>query len=239
MNENRFAALRALLDCLMNESRSAELTQSLGSVSGPLPAILENILRRDDLPSLPESARLLLSMIPELYRMCASEQMGPHPQLNTLQKAGEYAHLQFVNLQYECICLMCLDKDFCLTECRMSGTGGLRDVRFYPRRLFQEAVSHGARAVILCHNHPSDWAFFSEDDISSTRELINLFSQANLPLLDHLLVAGGRVNSMRSRAFIPDAEWMRCGSGMPTLAQWRRDVRTLSQEHFINTTLNR
>ena len=91
MNENRFAALRALLDCLMNESRSAELMQSLGSVSGPLPAILENILRRDDLPSLPENARLLLSMIPELYRMCASEQMGPHPQLNTLQKAGEYA----------------------------------------------------------------------------------------------------------------------------------------------------
>lgn len=224
MHNGEFEALRALLDCMMSRERADELAETLKSVFGTMTAVVENIGGQGSLSSLTEHDRMLLSMIPQLYQKRSLEALGEHPLLDTLGKAGAYSLARYVNEQYECVRLFCLDGEYRLKECRDSATGGLREVNFYPRRLLQDALACEARALILCHNHPSDWEFFSEADINATRELLIMCARIDLPLLDHLLVAGGKINSMRSRAFLQDVLWMDCSSRMIPLARWRSEL---------------
>ncbi len=85
----------------------------------------------------------------------------------------------------------------------------------------QEALSCGAQAVILCHNHLSGWCFFSEADQNATKEFLKLCTHIQMPLLDHLLAADDQISSMRSKAHIPESDWRAASPLMPPLSRWR------------------
>ncbi len=235
-NDPARVLLERLLSCVISPAHAGDLTDSLLNAYGTLPAVLENFAS-DPRSKVPDSARPLLAMIPELYEQIALAQMQEHPLLNTLRNAAGYAALQYVNAPYERVLLLCLDEEYRLKECICTNEGGLRDVPFYPRRLLQEIFRSQAHAAVLCHNHPGGWGFFSEADIAATRNLLSLCAQIRFPLIDHLLISGNQVISMRSRAYIPTDSWMRCGPGTIPLAKWRTGL-SLTQEYFINTTLN-
>ena len=84
------------------------------------------------------------------------------------------------------------------------------------------AKKYKAHAFILCHNHPSGWAFFSEDDVNATRDLLQLCGHMKLAMIDHLLVADSTVMSMRSRAYIPETSWADVGPDTIPLGKWRK-----------------
>lgn len=238
-SDDVYLSVRQLLSSLIGKERSRELTESFQEQFGTLPGMLETVDRYGQRTGIPEGARTLLSMVPGLYQVCALEKIGPSPLLDTLIRAGKYAHFQYVNAQYEGVKLLCLDRDYRLIECCSSGEGGVKDVAFYPRKLLIDAFRTKAHAVILCHNHPSDWPHFSEADINATRELVAAFTQVGIPLLDHLLVAGRQLNSMRSRAYIPEPLWMRTGPNGIPLARWRAGLGPatgVTQESINNTT---
>ena len=234
-----YQSVRQLLSSLVGEERAGELADRFGEAFGTLPVMLETIGVGKSGADLPETARFLLSMVPGLYQACALEKIGEAPLIDRLSRAGEYAQYQYINAQYECVKLLCLNREYRLIECCTMGEGGIKEVSFYPRKLLLDAIRTKAHAVVLCHNHPSDWPFFSEQDINATRELVDAFSQAGIAILDHLLVAGNHLNSMRSRAYIPETAWMRSGAGMLPLAQWRAGMGPgtgRTHEHFNNTT---
>lgn len=62
-------------------------------------------------------------------------------------------------------------------------------------RIIRRAFQLEAHAYLLVHNHPSGDPRPSESDILITRRLARLSADLDVPLLDHLIIAGERMMS--------------------------------------------
>jgi len=69
------------------------------------------------------------------------------------------------------------------------------DLRF----LLGRAFDVGAHGILLAHNHPSGSAEPSAADVTMTRSLAELTRAVGITLLDHLIVGGATIVSMRER----------------------------------------
>ena len=58
----------------------------------------------------------------------------------------------------------------------------------HPREIFRPAISVGAAAVILIHNHPSGILKPSQEDIEVTRRVANVGKAVGIELVDHIIV---------------------------------------------------
>ena len=196
---------------------------------GSLPALTEALSLQTTDKRLSASAQMLLGMIPGICRQQMLDRIGPSPRLNTFERAAEYAMALYVGAHHECIRLLCLDERLMLTgQCALT-EGGLKETTFSPRLLLREAISRNARAIILCHNHPSGRAHFSEADVSATKALLELCAAANLAVVDHILVAGEQVLSMRSRLYLPERLWTAVRPLSPTREAWHSASSAQSQ----------
>ncbi|GGZ09055.1 JAB domain-containing protein [Novosphingobium colocasiae] len=66
------------------------------------------------------------------------------------------------------------------------------------RLLVRRALDLNARRVVLAHNHPSGLATPSKADIAATSRANAVLRALEVRLVDHLIVAGGQVCSMRA-----------------------------------------
>ncbi len=65
--------------------------------------------------------------------------------------------------------------------------------------LFREALRQNAPAVILVHNHPSGDPTPSAEDIAMTKQAIEAGELLDIDVLDHIILAQGRFESMKSK----------------------------------------
>lgn len=66
---------------------------------------------------------------------------------------------------------------------------GLADASLtHPREVFRPAVTDGASAIILVHNHPSGDLDPSADDLRATRQLVEAGKVVGIKVLDHVIV---------------------------------------------------
>ena len=56
-----------------------------------------------------------------------------------------------------------------------------------PKDIFRLAVSAGAAAFVLMHNHPSGVPFPSKEDIKITKKIRELGDMMELPMVDHII----------------------------------------------------
>lgn len=80
---------------------------------------------------------------------------------------------------------------------KSSWTGGISSVKFEPRNILKTAVRKNAAAIILAHNHPSGKSNPTEEDIKSTRSVIEAAEPLGITVLDHVVV-GKQIRSMRT-----------------------------------------
>jgi DNA repair protein RadC len=66
--------------------------------------------------------------------------------------------------------------------------------------VFRSAISAGAAAVILLHNHPSGDPTPSEADIKVTRDLIRAGQLLKIEVLDHIIL--GRATLERPKDYV-------------------------------------
>lgn len=72
--------------------------------------------------------------------------------------------------------------------------GGLSDVTANPGAILCRGRALGAQGFVLVHNHPSGDAAPSNADIAFTQRLRQTSAELDIPLLDHFIVAGGKMN---------------------------------------------
>ena len=78
---------------------------------------------------------------------------------------------------------------------------GLADASLvHPREVFRAAVSTGASAVIISHNHPSGDPTPSAEDLRITRQLIAAGQVLDIRVLDHVII--GRPSGPGSPGFL-------------------------------------
>ncbi len=74
----------------------------------------------------------------------------------------------------------------------------------HPRETFREAITEGAAAIIVAHNHPSGDPDPSPEDVALTRRLMEAGQLIGIPVLDHLIIAGRQALSLRAMGFLEE-----------------------------------
>lgn len=74
--------------------------------------------------------------------------------------------------------------------------GSVDSVGIEPRKIFKPALNVNAAALIILHNHPSGKSEPTDQDLDTTREIIDLGERLGVEVLDHVVV-GERFFSMR------------------------------------------
>ena len=91
--------------------------------------------------------------------------------------------------------------------CQRQITRGILDASLiHPREVFRDAIVLRAAALILVHNHPSGNPEPSTEDLKVTRQLGRAGEQLGIPVLDHIIVAGGTFSSLAGRGLLRGAD---------------------------------
>lgn len=81
---------------------------------------------------------------------------------------------------------------------RRTVTIGLLDVALvHPRELFSGAIKDRAAFVVVAHNHPSGDVSPSQEDITTTHQLVAAGQLLGIPLRDHIIVTKKEYYSFR------------------------------------------
>lgn len=82
-------------------------------------------------------------------------------------------------------------------------TRGLLDSSLvHPREVFRAAIAEAAAGIILVHNHPSGDPTPSTEDRAVTRQLVAAGQLLDLPVHDHVIVAGDRYLSFATSGLL-------------------------------------
>lgn len=77
--------------------------------------------------------------------------------------------------------------------------GTLSSSLVHPREVFKAAFVANSHSILVCHNHPSGACLKpSQEDLSTTSNLIEAGSILGVSLLDHLIVGGQEANDWYS-----------------------------------------
>ena len=77
--------------------------------------------------------------------------------------------------------------------------GSLNASIVHPREVFKPAILASAASIILVHNHRSSDPEPSQEDISTTKRLVQVGELLGICVLDHVIVATRGVVSLRAR----------------------------------------
>jgi len=80
--------------------------------------------------------------------------------------------------------------------------GTIDGATIYPRVVAEKALTHGAAALIVAHNHPSGVGEPSLADQAITRRLKDALALLDIRLLDHFVIGDGTPVSMAARGMI-------------------------------------
>jgi len=91
-------------------------------------------------------------------------------------------------LAQESFHVLCLDVRNRLINRHMVSLGTVDASIVHAREVFRAAVSDGASAVVLAHNHPSGDPAPSAEDVRITRQLIEAGKVMDIPVHDHVIL---------------------------------------------------
>ena len=80
--------------------------------------------------------------------------------------------------------------------------GTIDGASVHPREVVHRALSLGAAAVILAHNHPSGVAEPSRSDKEITRRLKKALELVDIRVLDHMVIGDGEIISLAERGML-------------------------------------
>ena len=95
-----------------------------------------------------------------------------------------------------------LDGKYQLIASEILFMGSIDSACVYNRVVMMSALSHHASSIIVAHNHPSGSRVPSQDDIDMTRRLARCLNIVDIELVDHVIVAAGRCESLRNLGFV-------------------------------------
>lgn len=187
---------------------------SLGGMASFPPEILMQVGR------LSAAQAELLAELPRIVRRCRLDRCGDSPILDRLDAAARFVRALYTGVRRERLFMLCLDGDFRLIEAQPLSSGSMTETSVPPRLIMESALRVHAGAVIFCHNHPAGRTFFSEADVSSTLAALHDLDRINVAMLDHLLVARGRIISLRRMHYIPEKLWTNSGAMAVSFSRW-------------------
>lgn len=108
----------------------------------------------------------------------------------------------FANEVKEIFIVFWLNSSNKVTGFDLVSMGNLNSSIVHPREVFRGAVIATAASIILAHNHPSGNPEPSNEDISITRRLVEAGKLLDIPVFDHIIMAGDTFTSFIEKRLI-------------------------------------
>lgn len=128
----------------------------------------------------------------ELARRSVAADLRRRDALASPEEVGRFVAMSLQHSPHEVFAVLFLDARNRLLAAEELFRGTLSQTVVYPREVARRALERNAAAVILAHNHPSGLAEPSQADRLLTDALVRALRCLDIPVLDHLIVAGGR-----------------------------------------------
>jgi DNA repair protein RadC len=135
-----------------------------------------------------------------LARRMAQELRHESPLLDTPERIADLLREENRVYEVERFQVVLLNTRRKLIRVEQISHGTLDTILVHPREVFKSAISAGAAALVLAHNHPSGDPTPSEADIKVTRDLIRAGQLLKIEVLDHIII--GRATQERPRDYV-------------------------------------
>lgn len=144
------------------------------------------------IPGMGSAKYAQLQAVLELARRALREEFAAGDALSSPRAVRDWLRLTLAALPHEVFMVLLLDAQNRLIVAEELFRGTLTQTAVYPREVARRALELNSAALILAHNHPSGVAEPSAADRLLTQALKATLSQLDVPVLDHLIVAGNR-----------------------------------------------
>ena len=175
--------------------------EPVGTIAARLLTLTDGSLRRlaarpaAELLRLPgvgptKAARLLAAF--ELGARLAREERPPPARIREPDDVARLFGSRLRDLAFEEFHLLALDSQSQVLRDVLVTRGLLNSSLVHPREVFRPAIAEAAAGIIVVHNHPSGDPTPSADDRAVTRQLVDAGRVLDVPVYDHVIVAGER-----------------------------------------------
>lgn len=170
------------------------LMDTFGSLSGVFNATPEQLMT---VKGVGEHAACLIKLITALGGRYQADSSRLGDILDTTERLGEYLAPEFFGQRNEVSVVLCLDAKCKALQCRQLTEGSADSTTLNLRKMMEIALACNASQVVLAHNHISNIAAPSQEDILTTKMAYNIFQQVEIYLRDHLIFACDDFVSLR------------------------------------------
>lgn len=140
----------------------------------------------------------LFQAISERY---SKEKIRPENIFNSPQMIFEYLREKIGKEKKEHFIVLCFDTRNNLISDDVS-VGTLNASLVHPREVFKKAILNNSSHVIVAHNHPSGDPTPSENDIATTRRLVESGKILGITVVDHIIVTQNSFVSLKERGVV-------------------------------------
>jgi DNA repair protein RadC len=98
--------------------------------------------------------------------------------------------------------VVCLNSANKIIKYEIISVGNLNSSVVHPREIFKTAIENNSASIILMHNHPSGNPEPSQTDINVTRKIVEAGKVMDIPIFDHIIIAGSNYLSFVERRLI-------------------------------------
>lgn len=98
--------------------------------------------------------------------------------------------------------VVCLNSSNKIIRYEIISIGSLNSSIVHPREVFKVAIENDSASIILIHNHPSGNPEPSNEDISITKKIVESGKIMDIPVFDHIIIAGNTHTSFVEKRLI-------------------------------------
>ena len=145
-----------------------------------------------------------LQQVKVRLKLAEAEPLYSTEQITTPDKAAEVMAQALAQMDREYCCVVNLDGANHPINFNVVSIGDVNQAHVPIQNVFKSAILSHAASIMMFHNHPSGSTHASKEDIEVTKKLIEAGRIMNIPVLDHIIVAGGSAEHFSFRDNNPE-----------------------------------
>ena len=145
-----------------------------------------------------------LKQVKVRLKLAEAEPLYSTEQITTPDKAAEVMAQALAQMDREYCCVVNLDGANHPINFNVVSIGDVNQAHVPIQNVFKSAILSNAASIMMFHNHPSGSTHASKEDIEVTKKLIEAGRIMNIPVLDHIIVAGGSAEHFSFRDNNPE-----------------------------------